>query len=153
VRMENAPSTHIVIEDTTRRERAKEKLYVTFQAIGWGTFISLQFLSMKYFPLRDDGPRNPVITYSSQAMVAMMGVLLTHYVRPLISRWNWKQLGWLPLLPRVFGMSSLMSLVWVLAGYGYFYGVLRCPWPSMKFTVAQGIFFTWLNGLSIFICW
>ena len=151
--MEAAASTHVILEDTSRRERAKERLYVLFQTLGWGAFLGMQILSSKYFSIRDDGTRDAVISDSSLVMTVTLGLLLTHYVRPFITRWNWKQLGWRPLVPRVFAASALMSMIWVVVGFGYFYVVLRCPWPSTKFTPALAIFFTWLNSIFLFVCW
>lgn len=152
--MESATSTHVVLEDTSRRERAKVRLYVLCQAIGWGFFLTLQVVFSLIFAKGEDA-RDPVSTVSLVAMVALLGLLLSHYGRPLMERWGWKQLGWRALVPRIIGLATVQSLAWSVIGYGYtfaLYRILDCPWPS-KYSPILYFLISWINGTSLLVGW
>ena len=85
-------------------------------------------------------------------MIMLMGLLLTHYVRPLLKRWGWMELGWAALLPRVAGISVAMSVVWSVVGFGYVYGVLLEPWTS-KYSPVLAIGLVTFNGVFVFLGW
>ncbi len=149
--MGNAVSTAVVLEDTARRERAKERLYVFFQCGGWGFFLLVQLVFSIYFATHG-GRRDSVVAASMVVMVMALGLLLSHYFRPLMSRWGWKQLGWRQLLPRVLAASVVLGLLWNGIGYAIAYGLLDQPWEGKH---NQVVIFALgsLNGALIFIGW
>ena len=152
--METTASTHVVLEDSARRERAKERFYVLCQGLGWGFFLALQVTFTLLFAKGEDA-RDPLSSIASITMVAALGLLITHYSRRLLTRWGWKQLGWRALGPRVLGFASVQSLVWSIIGYGYsllLYLTLHCPWTS-KYSPVLIFFISWINGASLLTGW
>ncbi len=152
--METAASTHILLEDTGRRERTKERLYVLCQVFGWGFFLALQATYSLLFAKGEDA-RDPAGAIATVTMIAALGLLITHYSRPLMARWGWKQLGWRALGPRVLGLAVMQSLVWSLVGFGYsiaLYKFFGYPWPS-KYGPGLLIFISWINGTSLLAGW
>ena len=130
--------------------RAKNRLYVLCQLVGWGGLMGMQFFYQNAADNRTGSrSRDEAIT----VMIMLIGLLLTHYVRPLIKRWDWMELGWTALLPRVAAISAVMSMAWTIVGYGYVYGVLGEPWTSTKFSPTFAITATTFNGLLVFIGW
>jgi signal transduction histidine kinase len=127
--------------------RAKSRLYVLCQLAGWGGLMAMQLF---YQNAEENHHRNR--DASITVMIMLMGLLLTHYVRPLLRRWGWMELGWAALLPRVAAISTAMSTVWTILGFGYVYGVLHEPWAS-KFSPAFAITATTFNGVLVFIGW
>jgi signal transduction histidine kinase len=93
-----------------------------------------------------------VTNVSISVMVLLQGLLLSHYSRPLIARWRWKELGWLALVPRVLGLAMLLSALWTGIGFGYSYGVLQLPWPG-KISLWVAMSTSWLNGIFLFVGW
>jgi sensor histidine kinase YesM len=85
-------------------------------------------------------------------MVVLMGIVLTHYARPVMTRWGWKELSWRALVPRVLGMAGFLSLLWALLGYGYIYGIIRTPWPT-KFSPMLVMLTIWFQNLSLLVGW
>lgn len=150
--MENPGSTTVVLEDTARRERAKERLYVIFQCAGWGFFLVFQLFFSVYFSLRE-GHRDLSRTVTTVVMVMASGLLLSHYARPLMARWGWKQLGWRALVPRVIGAAIVLSVAWNAFAFAYPYGVLRLPWPVAKFSPTVVFFLSCLNCALIYVGW
>lgn len=132
--MAPAASTTVVLEDTARRERAKERLYVAFQTGGWGCVLLLQATVTIYFADREI-QQNLFVTLANLVVVDALGLLITHSFRPMIHRRGWKQLGWRPLVPRVIGLAILGGLAWCSLGYAIFYGLLQQPWPNDKYSV------------------
>jgi sensor histidine kinase YesM len=86
-------------------------------------------------------------------MVVLMGVLITHYVRPLVARWGWKQLGWAALVPRVLAAAIVMSLVWSIVGFGYIYVVVGETWRTIGFSPAFAMTISVVNGIVTFVAW
>lgn len=150
--MENTESTTVLLEDTARRERAKARLYVVSQLGGWGFLFVSQCVMTLYFGGQNER-RNPLLTFALVYMVVAMGLLLSHYVRPLIARWGWKQLGWRQLIPRLFVTALVMSLIWTVVGYGYTYGVVDVPWPSKKYGPGALMTLSTINGTLLFVGW
>jgi Putative regulator of cell autolysis len=149
--MKGSAETTRVIDDTAARERAKERLYVLFQVLGWGFFLSMQLLFSLYFGARDGG-RDPLIVAATVVMVASIGLLLSHGFRRYMSRWGWKQLGWRQLLPRVVIAALVLAVLWNGIGYGLTYFLIDRPWeskynPVVLFTLGS------LNGALIFVGW
>lgn len=130
--------------------RAKNRLYVLCQLVGWGGLMGMQFFYQNAAENRAGSRgRDEAIT----VMIMLIGLLLTHYARPLIKRWGWMELGWTALLLRVAAITVAMSMVWTIVGYGYVYGVLGEPWTSTKFSPAEAIALTTFNGVLVFIGW
>jgi hypothetical protein len=150
--MEHTESTTVLLEDTARRERTKTRLYVLCQLGGWGFFFVSQCLVSFYFGNQAER-RDPLLTTALVYMVVAMGLLLTHYVRPLIARWGWKQLGWRQLIPRMFATALVMSLIWTVVGYVYTYGIVDVPWPSKKYGPASVMTLSTINGTLLFVGW
>ena len=140
--------------DDSDRDRRKQRLYVLGQGLGWGLFLGLQ--STFYLTLgKAYDPRPPAIALSAILMIATLGLLITHYSRPFITRWGWKQLGWRALIPRMLALSTVMSFAWSAIGYGYHLAldaVLDVPWSS-KFSPAVLFTISWLNGIFLLCCW
>ena len=134
--------------------RAKERLYVLCQLGGWGLFVTTQVVFSRVFAdsVKTTVVRDKLTSNLAFVMVTLMGVLLTHYARPLMHRWGWKQLSWLALVPRVLLMAAVLSLLWSGLGYGYSYGLLHQPWPSIY---SRGLIFfiSWLNGTGLLVAW
>lgn len=139
----------------TKLQRTKERLYVLCQLGGWGVFLAAQLFFSRVFS-DADGPARPRRDHLSDGaiivMIVLLGVLLTHYSRGLMTRWGWKDLAWRALIPRVLLLAAVGSLLWSTLGYGYSYGTLRLPWTS-QFSI--GLFFvvSWLNGTGLMVGW
>jgi signal transduction histidine kinase len=142
---------NLSLEKETQRRRAKERAYVLFQSGGWAFFFGLQTTFALYFGDSHTGEQQ-LSLIATLAMVAADGLLLTHFARRLIARWGWKQLRWLPLLPRVLGMSLVLSLVWSVVGYGYTHGILHLGVPE-KYSLSILFLVSWINGAVILAGW
>ena len=128
------------------------------QTTGWGCFLVLQLL---FAHLISNG-KGETITFDDDLRVfsiMMMGLLITHYTRVYIDRWGLKKMGWLRLVPRAIGIAVLMSTVWSIVSAGWFYGVLRAPWPGeinpftlMAISIINGILIHggWLSFYFIY---
>lgn len=138
-------------ETQAKLQRAKERLYVLCQLGGWGTFLALQFVFVQAFTDRSKLAEE-LSRYTQFVIVVALGLLLTHYVRPMMARWGWKELSWRALIPRVLVMGVALSVLWVGFGYGYTYGVLREPWPAKS---NPGLIFlvTCINGSIMMVGW
>ncbi|ACB74810.1 sensor histidine kinase [Opitutus terrae] len=150
--MDNPASTTVVLEDTARRERAKERLYVTFQFGGWGFLLVLQILLLLYFGGKEVH-QDLLVAIANEVMTIAMAMLLAHYARPFIHRRGWKQLGWRPLIPRVIATAAVLSLIWCAAAYGVVYGLLQQPWPTEKYSMPALFAVSWVQGTSLFTGW
>jgi hypothetical protein len=142
-------SAAMTVDPEAKVERAKDRLYVLAQLGGWGALTGLQLF------YQDAVATEPGVRLRDQAitvMIMLLGLLLTHYARPLMKRWGWNQLGWAPLLPRVVGLALAMSILWSLVGFGYVYGVLGEPWKA-KFSAAFVITASTINGVLVFFGW
>jgi sensor histidine kinase YesM len=149
------PSVNVLIEDTARRERAKQRIYVLGQVGGWGLFFSLQVLSLRMFVRPQEEPRPMHVIIASLFMVSAIGLLVSHYSRPFMERWGWKQLGWRALIWRVTLMAVVQSLGWTVIGFIYTLGlnwICDVPWNS-KFTIGQAVAISWINGAFIYLAW
>lgn len=142
-----------VAETEAKLQRAKDRIYVLCQAGGWGTFLLLQVVFSKIMGSNSSRSGQEKLTdLATFVMVILMGLMVTHYARPFMDRWGWKQLGWRALIPRVLGIAALMSLVWNVVGYGYSYLVVGLPWPS-KTSPGVILFISWLNGTCLLVGW
>ena len=140
------------IDTAAKLQRAKERLYVLCQLGGWGFFAVLQAV---YSELAGQKFRGGLDQYSAHAVnvfVVLLALLLTHYSRRYLHRWGWKEMRWGRLVPRIIGMSCVLSTVWSLVGFGVVYGVIGIPWKSpfsLTFTVTASI----VNGTIMLIGW
>ena len=138
--------------DAAERDRARARLYVLCQVIGWGAWMAFETSGSIVFP-DPETKRTLVETISIIVVIVGSGLLLTHLLRPLLTRWRWKQLSWRALLPRLVATSFATSAVWSLLTIGWVHGILNSPWPTKYshlllaiFNVCYGciIFFGWL---------
>ncbi len=142
-----------VAETQAKLQRAKDRLYVLCQVGGWGTFLLLQVVFSKILGENAGrSGRDKLTDLATFVMVIMMGIVLTHYARPFMNRWGWKQLGWRALVPRVLAMAALLSFLWSAIGYGYSYLVVGLPWPSKTSPVVI-LLISWLNGGGLLVGW
>ncbi|HEY0947417.1 MAG TPA: histidine kinase [Opitutaceae bacterium] len=144
-------SASAIAEDTARRERRKARLYTLGQTLGWGGFLTLQIVFSRWFA-SPSSKRGPLETAALVTMVACSGLLLTHYARAFMTRWGWKNLGWLALLPRVMAMAAVLSVLWSAFGFGFTYGVLREPWPQ-RYSPHLLFVTSLVNGWSMLVGW
>jgi sensor histidine kinase YesM len=149
--MDSAPATSIPIAEIDLRSQAKERLYVICQVGGWGFFFTLQAVFSVLFSKKDES-HDSLEGVTILVVVTAVGLLLTHYARPLITRWGWKQLGWRPLVPRVLASSTVLSFLWSLLTFGIIYGIMRTPWTA-KFSPLLVFTFSWVQGTTLFVGW
>jgi hypothetical protein len=142
-------SAAMTVNPEAKLERAKNRLYVLCQFVGWGGLTGMQFY---YQQAVDNQPADRLGDHALLVMIMLMGLLLTHYARPLMKRWGWHQLGWAPLLPRVVALSVALSVLWSVLGFGYVYGILAEPWKG-KFSPAFIITASTINGVLVFLGW
>ena len=139
-------------QDTAAKlARAKERLYVICQMGGWSVFLLVQIAFLPFVDSKE-APRDKTTSAAIIVMVMLIGLLLTHYARPFMTRWGWKQLGWRTLVPRVIGLATVQSFLWTALGYGCVYGLLRCPWLS-KYPPWLMMTFSFINGITLLIGW
>lgn len=134
-----------------KRQRAKERLYVLCQVLGWGGFLAMQLFFTHWVSAAKDKP----VTLTDDlhtVFVMLTGMLISHYARIYIDRWNWKEAGWLRLVPRALGMAILLSLVWSIVGFGWVYGVLREDWPD-TLTPLVLLAISCINGVIVYAAW
>lgn len=143
-----------VFDDETRRGRARMRFYVLCQSVGWGGFLLLHAILYSVFP-RGSDPRSPEEIYSALVMATLLGLLITHFSRPLFARWGWKQLGWRALALRLCAMAIAQSFVWNLLAFGYtllLHAVFNIPWP-LKIGVTLLFFASWVQSILLMFGW
>ncbi len=134
-----------------RRAAAKQRLYVFTQLGGWGTFFAMQLTLTLLFS--DDSKRRSGISVACLwLMIAAEGLLLTHFSRALMARWNWKRLDWRLLLPRLLALSLGLAIAWTAVGYAYTHGVLGEHEPS-KYSLPILLLITVVNCWIIMVGW
>ncbi len=148
--MQSPPSANVLLDDAPRRERAKGRLYVTCQMGGWMFFLLLQLVFAKAFSSSDSAERQP--NYWGVVQVIATGLLLTHYTRPYMARWGWKNLGWRPLVPRILALSLVLAFIWCVLGFGWQFGVLCDTWPK-KYHPLLLISVNWIQGAIMLFGW
>lgn len=150
-----AATTTVVLEDSARRERAKARFYVLCQSLGWGGFLVLNAVLLAVFGTQPDDPRPRSVILASIVMITALGLLLTHWTRPLLARWGWKQLGWRALTPRLFLLAAIQSAVWSAIGFGYtwvIHLIVGTPWTS-KYSPALLFAISWVQGMFLLCGW
>ena len=134
-------------------QRAKERLYVLCQLGGWGIFWAMQLgFSRAFARSAEGGPRDRLTEAATLAMVILMGIVLTHYARPFMTRRGWKEMGWRMLVPRVLLMALGLSFLWTVLGYGFTYGIIRQPWPA-KYSPSLLLLLSFFNGTILLVGW
>jgi len=138
--------------DQAQRDRAKERLYVCCQTIAWLLLFGLQvYFSIAFSPRR--APSSDFIqTLCIIGMVLSLGWLISHFARPLIHRWGWKDLGWRALVPRVIAISFVQSVVWSALGFGYSSGILHTK-NQAGASLPAAMSLTIINGTILYIGW
>ena len=93
--MEAVPTTDVLFDAGLRRERAKQRLYVICQTVGWGLFLVLQLAFTRVFwSRRATSAAEQITDVCVIVMVILLGLLISHYARRLATRWGWKNMGW-----------------------------------------------------------
>jgi signal transduction histidine kinase len=134
-------------DDRLRRERAKRRLYVVCQTVGWGLFLVMQLIFTNALAKSGSGPWEAIV------QTIALGLLITHFSRPLvIHRWGWREMGYRALLPRVVGLGLAASLVWCVLGYAIAYGLLRQPTPA-KVPLPLLFMISYVNGFVLLMMW
>ena len=141
-----------LIDSPAKSQRAKEQLYVICQLGGWGAFLGMQLYFSKAFSEESHGGRDKLTEAATLVMVILLGFILTHFARPLMTRWGWKQMEWRALVPRILLMAATLSLLWDLIGFGYSYGVIELPWPS-KLGFGAVLLAIWFQGSVLLVGW
>lgn len=147
-----ADALDAVAQAEARAQRAKERLYVMCQMGGWGFLIALQaaYTVLAGRAFRDGN--TPLVAHATNVFVVLLAVLLTHYGRHFIQRWNWKELTWGPLVPRIIGLSVVLSVLWSVVGYGIIYHLIGLRWGapiSKSFAMGASI----INGTLVLVGW
>jgi sensor histidine kinase YesM len=129
--MEFSADISLQAGDAPGREQAKMRLYVLCQACGWGALVAIGVWTTLAFPEHNDAqwglPTKLAVVY----MTFAVGLLLTHYLRPIMEPWRWKQLGSRSLIPRLAAAALVTSAVWNGLMCLWLHGVLRLPWNTM----------------------
>ena len=142
--------TQVLLDDAARRDRARARVYVLCQVAGWGLLLAIQLFLVSLS--RSRTADEITLGLAAIVMTTALGLLITHYTRPLINRWGWKTLGWRALVPRVIALASVQSVIWSAAGYGYIYVVCATPWPA-KASLGGILTLSLLNGTIMLTGW
>ena len=146
-------STSVLLEDNQQRERAKARAYVFCQAGSWLFFLAVQVVFLFSFsPKPLDTLEERACGVAMLFFVIALGWLITHYTRPLMTRWGWKTLGWRSLAPRILATAGVQSALWSLIGYAYPYVVLQLPWTS-RLPIPAAMALSWVNGVIMLTGW
>jgi signal transduction histidine kinase len=135
--------------DAAGRERAKMRLYVLLQAAGWGTLLGVETWTTLAF---HDGYMtwDRTTTVAANAMCFLVGLLLTHFTRPLFTRWGWKELSWRRLLPRILAATLVCSTALNAFEAMWLHGVIGLPWHT-SLSIPLALFFNEFEW-SILVC-
>jgi hypothetical protein len=128
--MEYSAEISVPPADAAQRDQAKMRLYVLFQSCGWGAMLAVDVWTTLAFPDHDSANWGLFNTLTVTVDVLASGILLTHFLRPLMERWGWKQLGWRSLVPRLVVMAFAAALVWNGAVSLWIHGVVGLPWNT-----------------------
>jgi two-component sensor histidine kinase len=133
-------------DEAARRDRAKMRLYVACQSLGWSALMAMQLLLTNALARQGAGPWELVV------QSILIGLLITHFARRLIHRWGWKDLGSRALLPRMLALALAQSLVWSVVTYGISFGLLGYPvTPKVPLPLLFAVSF--INGFVLMITW
>jgi hypothetical protein len=137
--------------DPADRDRAKMRLYVLFQLAGWGILLVLGIVTehpsaVSYGSI----DWTPIVV--SSLVFSCSGLLITHFLRRLMVRLGWKELGWRRLIPRIVGGAAVMALLWIVIGDGIVHGMLRIPW-SRDYSLWMALIVNMVNGTILYSAW
>lgn len=141
-----------MMDTQAQLQRAKERLYVICQVVGWTLFLVMQLSLSRLSAQAGDQPREAGSEWCGVVMITTLGLLLTHYARPLMTRWGWKEMGWRALLPRLVLMALVLAVIWTAVGCLYAFGVLGRPFPA-KYSPGQLLFYIWFNSAWVQFAW
>lgn len=125
--------TSVSVEDVAQANRARARLYVILQVVGWTVFIVSQIvftLMFKGSPKDGTPPTGTWVYVVMWAFITGSGFLMSHFMRRYIRKWHWKDLGWRGLIPRILLTALVLSVIWHSACWVMQFGVLRVPWKS-----------------------
>ena len=103
------PFENILVD--TKRQRARGRLYVICQLVGFSLLFIAQLFFAHFFKDPDTGYGS--LSFSdilTQFQSVFVGLVVTHFSRRYIDAWGWKNHGWLKLLPR---MAALAVAMWL----------------------------------------
>jgi LytS/YehU family sensor histidine kinase len=115
--------------DAAGRERARMRLYVLLQTAGWGTFLAVSTWATIEIP-EHNGKWGMSIEIAVNFMVFLLALLISHFLRPFMSRWGWKELGWRRLLPRLVFTAVAASTILHTTCALWLHGVVGLPWNT-----------------------
>jgi hypothetical protein len=143
-------ATSVLLDDAARRARAKMRLYVLLQSGGWLMLMMLQSLFVLAMPREKIPGDQQILTFAVVMIMSTSGCLITHFTRPLITRWKWKELGWRRLVPRIIGLSMVMGSVWILITYIYPFALRH---PPVKMPLLVAVAGVWINSAVLMAGW
>jgi signal transduction histidine kinase len=127
------------------------RLYVLCQTCGWGSFLAIDIWSTIAFPDHDSKWGTGVVL-AVGVMTFTTALLLTHYMRPLMERWRWKELGWKPLLPRLVAMAFTAAAAWNCFEILWVHGVIGLPWNT-KYSLPLVVCMEEFSSAVLFFLW
>lgn len=149
--MEVSADISLPASDASDREKAKTRLYVLCQAGGWGSFLAVETWATVALP--DHTSKWGLQTeLAVLAEVFALGLLITHFMRPIMRRWRWKELGWKALLPRLIAMSLAASVLWNGLMALWTHVVLELPWNTAM-SVPEVLMIEVCYGSTLFFVW
>lgn len=134
------------------RDRAKERLYVLCQSGSWLLILGMQLVFAAVMGGRRWSREETIQSLSLITMIVAAAWLISHFARPFVHRWGWKQLSWRALVPRIIAMSAAQSAVWMVLSYVYPYVILGLPLNVGK-VLPILLLASWLNGAVVFTVW
>lgn len=97
-------------ESNAALSKRKERLYIVFQLTGWGLLCLFQFSFLALLTKKIEWD----VLLEISVQISCIGLLLTHFSRRLIERWQWKKMALRRLVPRLVATSFLgASALWV----------------------------------------
>ena len=149
--MEVSAEISLPAGDDAQRVRAKNRLYVLLQTGGWGVMLTVDAWMAVEFPDHD-----PVWNLTTELCIGVLtvasGLLVTHFLRPVMARWKWKQLGQRSLIPRLIAMAVAASALWYLIDSYWIHGVLGLPWNT-HLSVAAALVLEIFYGSILMFGW
>jgi hypothetical protein len=123
---------------------------VICQLGSWSVFFAIQLMYvLTYAPKSEYGVME---TTSAVARIILVGLLITHYSRMLITRWGWKDLGWRALWPRMLAAGVAMGFLWCAVCFFVDMVVLGYPWHR-PYSLWQAFMVVWIQGSVSMIGW
>jgi signal transduction histidine kinase len=147
-------SSAALLGNESRRSGGRQRVYVLCQSLGWGGFLALNAILYASFP-RGSDPRSTTEIICALTMVVCSGLLITHFTRPLLKRWGWKQLGWRALALRICAMALAQAFVWNVFGFGFTVvldAILEIPWP-LKASRTLLFMISWMQSTFVLFGW